>query len=238
MQIKTAVALSCVLTVAMPRPGLAADPATDAMQAAYAPYRVALFRTNSGAQRESALALATASQAWQAVVDRFAAQPPAPYDRDAQFAATLARVGAVYARASVQIDEQHLGEAHETLEQARELVAQLRRRNGVQVYSDHMNAYHAEMEQLLAAGPQELAAPKGWMWLMARVGTLDYLARRLRSEAPADLLAQPDFPPLLQALEASVADLRAAALEGNLAATRQAMGQLKAPYSKLFLKFG
>lgn len=59
-------------------PALAADPVTDAMQAAYAPYRAALFRTNSKAQLESEQAVAQAHQAWKAISERFAGKPPAP----------------------------------------------------------------------------------------------------------------------------------------------------------------
>ena len=46
----------------------AADALTDAMQAAYGPYRVVLFRTNSKAQAESEQAMAQARQAWAAIV--------------------------------------------------------------------------------------------------------------------------------------------------------------------------
>ena len=41
-----------------------ADPVTDAMQIAYAPYRNALFRTNSNAQAESQHAIEQAQQSW------------------------------------------------------------------------------------------------------------------------------------------------------------------------------
>ncbi len=57
---------------------------TDAMQAAYAPYRDVLFRTNSKAQAESEQALAQARRAWADIVARFAKQPPAPYAKRSQ----------------------------------------------------------------------------------------------------------------------------------------------------------
>ena len=221
---------------ALPAP--AADAVTDAIQSAYVPYRAALFRTNSKAQLESEQAIAQAQQAWKSISERFAAKPPPPYDRDPQFADSLARVAAVYERSAQQIRDKQLPQAHETLEQARDLVAELRRRNDVVVFSDHMNAYHAEMEHLLEPASAALAAPHDWMALMGRVGVLDYLARRLRSEAPAALLRDADFTPLLAAVEASVASLRAAALSQDAAAVRAAIGKLKGPYSRMFLKYG
>jgi hypothetical protein len=219
-------------------PAHAADPVTDAMQAAYAPYRAALFRTNSKAQPESEQAIAQAQQAWKAISERFAGKPSAPYDRDPEFAKSLAQVAAVYERAAQQIGDRRLADAHETLEQVRDLIAGLRRRNDVVVFSDHMNAYHAEMEHVLQQAQQVTGSSRDLMLLMARVGTLEYLARRLRSEASAALLREPDFQPLLDTVEASVAALRAAVLSQDAAAIRAAIDKLKGPYSRMFLKFG
>jgi len=101
------------------------------------------------------------------------ARPPAPCDRDPGFAATLKQVDDVYAKAQGQVADKRMVDAHATLEEARDLMADLRRRNGVIVCSDHMNVYHEEMEQVL-----------------------------------------------------------------NEAAVRDALGRLKSPYSRLFVKFG
>ena len=219
-------------------PAFPADPVTDAMQAAYAPYRATLFRTNSKAQLESEQAIAQAQRAWKAISERFAAKPPAPYERDAEFATSLTQVAAVYVRAAQQAGDRRLAEAHATLEQARDLMADLRRRNDVVVFSDHMNAYHAEMEHVLEQGPQALASSQDLMLLMGHVGALEYLSRRLRTEAPSALLREPEFPPLLEAVEASVAALRSAVLRLDAAAARAAIGRLEGPYSRMFLKFG
>ncbi len=233
--LELAVALSCVLTA----PGVcAADAITDAMQAAYAPYRAALFRTNSKAQAESEKAIADAQQSWQRLISRFAAKPFAPYDRDAEFSATLNAVNQVYAKAQQQIAKQQLSEAHETLEAARDLMAQLRQRNNVVIFSDHMNAYHAEMEHVLQQGAQLASAPQGMMLLMARAGVLEYLAGRLHSEAPAAWQADADFNAMHKAVQASVVALRSGLLSQDTSAVRQALEKLKAPYSRMFLKFG
>jgi hypothetical protein len=216
----------------------AADEATDAMNAAYAPYRAALFRTNSKAQVESEQAIVSTRRAWQAVIDRYAGKPPLPYDRDADFASTLAKVAAVYEQAEREIREQQLPQAHETLEHARDLLSALRQRNGVIAYSDHMNAYHAAMEQILTAGPKLLSGPQGAIQLLPAVGVLEYLASRLRSDAPTALQRDAEFVSSVQAVEASVAVLRTAALSQDVAALRQALGALKGPYSRMFLKFG
>ncbi len=226
------------LTAALSLSAQAADAVTDAMQLAYAPYRAALFRTNGKSQAEAQQALAQARQAWAGVVERFAAKPPAPYDRDADFAATLGQVRAVYDKAAAEIDAGKLPEAHETLEAARDLMAALRQRNGVVVFSDAMNAYHAEMEHLLVGGHPLLAGPQGLQMLAAQSGVLDYLARQLRSQAPAALLRNTEFEALLKEVEVSVQNLKKAALDQDATAIKAAMSKLKPAYSRLFLKFG
>jgi hypothetical protein len=236
---KTIFRLSALtLAAALSLSAEAADAVTDAMQAAYAPYRAALFRTNGKSQPEAQAALVQAQQAWRNVADRFGAKPPAPYDRDAEFARTLTQVAAVYDKAAGEVGAGKLPEAHETLEAARDLMAALRQRNGVVVFSDPMNAYHAEMEHLLVEGPKLLAGPQGVALLTAQVGVLEYLARQLRAQAPAALLPNAEFETLLKDVEASVQNVKKAALSQDAAAIKDAMGKVKAPYSKLFLKFG
>lgn len=217
---------------------LAGDAVTDAVQSAYGPYRTALFRTNSNSQPEAAQAIAQAQQAWKSVSDRFGANPPVPYDRDPQFSRTLAQVAAVYAKAATEVAAGKLAPAHETLEDARDLIAAMRQRNGVVVFSDHMNAYHAQMEHVLMQGPKQLASAQGMPELVGQLGVLDYLARQLRAQAPESLRQNAEFDTLLKDVEASVSAAYKAGLAQDANALKGAIGKLKVPYSKLFLKFG
>ena len=216
----------------------AMDAFTDSMIQAYAPYRVALFKTNGNSQAESAQAMTQAQQSWNQLRSQFAAKPPAPYDRDAGFAASLDAVAKVYTQASGQIAANQLTAAHETLEAARDIMAELRRRNQVIVFSDHMNAYHAEMEEVLINGPKILAQPNGLLQLTAMAGALDYLSKKLTQEAPAGLAKDPEFDALVKPVQKSVADLQAALFTQDAQKVKEAMGKVKQPYSKFFLKFG
>lgn len=222
----------------LPLPSLSADAATDAMQAAYAPYRAALFRTNGKSQVEAEQALVQAQQAWQALIRQYAAKPPPPYERDPKFSDTLTQVAVVYERAAVDVRANQLPAAHEKLEAVRDLLAELRHRNNVVVFSDAMNAYHAEMEHALGDGAKGIGSESAWMALAARVGVLDYLADRLRNDAPAALGGDTDFEALLKAVQNSVASLRSAVLARDEEAVREALGKLKGPYSRLFIKYG
>ena len=216
----------------------AADPLTDAIQRAYAPYRAALFKTNSGSATEAAAALGQASEAWNGVRQRYGQQPPLPYAADTALPATFEAVSNAYQTATQQVSAGQLPEAHETLEAVREHLAQLRQRNQVIVFSDHMNAYHAEMEHVLAHGKAWLAEPQGLQRVAAAAGVLAYLARQVREQAPPDVRQQAGYQPLLDAFLASVDALEQATRQADVAAIQQAIGGLKAPYSKLFVKFG
>lgn len=216
----------------------AADPVTEALQSANAPYRMALFKTNSNSQSESLQALLQAQAAWDKLAQQFAAKVPAPYDRDDAFGASVAAVTKVYAKAVAETNAGDLKGAHNTLEEARDIMSELRKRNQVVVFSDHMNAYHEVMEHLMTGGVETLAKPQGMQMATLQVGALRYTAERLRTQASATLLQNAEFTALLQAVQQSVTQLEAAVLNQDSAAIKDAIGKLKGPYSKLFAKFG
>ncbi len=228
---------SAVMTLALSG-AFAADPFTDAAQKAYAPYRAALFKTNSNSQPEAQAAMQQAQQSWAQIVAQFATKAPAPYDRDTRFAATLADVASVYAQAATEVSQNQLPQAHETLEKVRELLADLRHRNQIIVYSDHMNAYHSAMEHVLNEGEKLLVQPDGVLKLTAQAGVLVYLSEKLSAEAPAEYRKNEEFVTLAKAQKKSVDDLQAALFAQDAKAAKEALGKLKGPYSKMFLKFG
>jgi hypothetical protein len=216
----------------------AADPVTEMMQTANAPYRMALYKTNGKVQEEAQQAVQQAQAAWGKLASQFAAKPAAPYDRDAGFAASVMEVNQVYEQAVQQVNAGQLAQAHHTLERVRDVMADMRQRNGVVVYSDHMNAYHAQMEMIVVHGAETLAQPKGMLLMTGQVGALGYLVKQLGLQAPASLKKNDEFNGLLKAVEQSVSTLDAAVMNQDMAAAKEAASKLKGPYSKLFAKFG
>jgi len=209
----------------------AADPVTDLMQKAYGPYRAALFKTNNNAPEESRQAVAQAQLGWNQIAVLFGSKPPVPYAGDTEFANSLAEVNKVYVKAAQEIEKGQLTEAHETLEHARDVMAEMRRRNQVVVYSDHMNAYHAQMELVMIDGEKTLAGPNGMLQMTIQVGALEFLAGRLKSEAPPEYIKNEEFNALYKAVDKSVADLKTALFSQD-AAGRQcevANGRFGAP---------
>jgi hypothetical protein len=219
----------------------ATDPVTQALQSAYGPYRVVLFKTGSGSQAEARQAMDMASKAWQQVVAQYAGKPGATYENDPHFKSALEDVSKVYTQAAGEIAQNQLGKAHGTLEEVREITADLRQRNQVVTFSDHMNAYHAQMERLIEHGSETLASQAGtagMLELAGQVGVLDYLAARLEKQASDTLRGQAEFAELLKAVQNSVAALKSAVRAQDAAAVQSAIAGLKKPYSKMFVKFG
>lgn len=223
---------------ALPLSALAADALTEALQKAYPPLRAALVKTNGKSQAEALAVLDQAREAWARAASQYGVRPPVPYDRDAQLAATFTTIDKAFAKATGEVEKGALNKAHATLELIRDELAELRRRNGVIVFSDHMNAYHAEMEDVIEDGVALLAKPDGKLRLMARVGVLDYLAKRLGSEAAPEQGKNAEFAELLKGVTKSVANLEAALLADDENTVKEALKALKKPYSLMFLKFG
>lgn len=197
------------------------------MRAAYGDYRTALFATNSGKAEPSAKAVAAFEAAWAPLA---AGGVPPQYADDPAYAGTMRAVSEIAAAAGSEIAAGNLAEAHETLEGIREEIADLHARNGIINISDRMNAYHARMEHVIGMDTGDATE------VAYQAVILGYLIEEVIANPPAD--ADASFDELSAAVTASVAAVRSAAESGDAAAVKAAVGGLKAPYSKLFLKFG
>jgi hypothetical protein len=217
-----------------------AGPVTDFESAygeMYAGYRSALFATNSGSAEKSAAALQGLEQKWTALTATYGDAPPPQYEADPKWGETIASVTGSITKAREAVARGQLPESHETLEHVREAFGALHARNGIETFSDRMNAYHAEMEQTLGLDLTVLDAPAK-QTLLEHAAVLAYLAQNVLSAPPANAEGNADYASLSAAMQASVDQLVAAARAGDDAAIKAAVGGLKVPYSKFFLKFG
>jgi hypothetical protein len=200
------------------------------LRAAYAPYRNALFQTNKKDKAASEGALKKFSSDWTALAARWGKEPPPQYVDDARFASTLAV-------AHVAIAKGDLADAHEILERIRDLLGDLRSRNGIVTFSDRTNAYHQAMEHTLMK-PYGGCDAKGLGELREDASALAYLFRQLETHAPVYFTGENEFSQTLSGVKVSVENLLSAARSADPVAVRQAVQKLKQPYSALFLKFG
>jgi hypothetical protein len=156
---------------------------------------------------------------------------------DGKFASTLADVTSVTGNAQGAISKGDLADAHEILERIRDLLGNLRSRNGVVTFSDRMNAYHEAMEHILTK-PYGGYDAKGLGDLREDASVLAYLFRQLETHPPAHVTGSAAFSQAMGSVKTSVEDLLSAARTADPGAVRQAVQKLKQPYSVLFLKFG
>jgi hypothetical protein len=204
---------------------------------AYASYRAALFQTNKSDKAATEAALDIFSGKWTALTAKWGKAPPPQYIDDRKFGEDLAAIAAITKAARDEATKGELAKSHETLEKIRDLLSDLRERNGVTTFSDRMNAYHAMMEVVVGKS-YDAFSTKGLGEVREDAAVLASLFAAVAAKPPADAAGRADYAPALVAIKASVEALLAAARAGDGAATKKAIEGLKRPYSMFFLKFG
>jgi hypothetical protein len=201
----------------------------------YGQYRVSLFQTNSGEQQASNDAVTTLEQSWSSLTDAYADAPPPQYEDDPLWSDTITEVTRLVDLAQDEIAAGALPTAHETLELVRDQIGDLHRRNGIELFSDRMNAYHEEMEHILE---MSLAEPEAVDMVREQAAILEHLADDVLLTPPPEAFENPEYEELSSAFRASVQKMVDAGRLGDQDALQAALAGLKPIYSKFFLKFG
>lgn len=203
----------------------------------YATYRSALFSTNQKDKAASERDGAALASGWNGLVIKWAKAAPPQYSDDPTFAPTLLAAAQTIAAANQKIAGGDLADAHDALEKIRDELGGLRQRNNITVFSDRMNEFHEEMEQILKLGrsdPDAATLAK----LRGQTAVLRHLGLRLGAAPPPEAKTSAEFQHGLRGVMESVDALVSAVASGEPAVIRSALDGLKKPYAKLFLKFG
>ena len=203
----------------------------------YQTYRAALFQTNTGQAEPSAKALAAFADKWDALRQTFEQTPPPHYADDAQWGAVIGAINDDLTKAQSLVASGDLPGAHEALEDVRDTFWALHKRNSVETFSDRMNAYHAEMEHVLAMDLANLDSTTQTA-LVERAAVMAYLAADLLAQPPVEAAGNAEFGKLAAQFRGSVEQFQTAARTGAPGAIRAAVDNLKKPYAVFFLKFG
>ncbi|WP_114007728.1 hypothetical protein [Cohaesibacter intestini] len=206
---------------------------------AYAPYRVALFKSNQNDAEATKMAIGKFLKIWDGTILTSYTTAPARYEGEANWSKTLTDIKAIAVKADAATKEGKVAEAHEILEAIRDELDGLRDRNGIRVFSSYINAYHSEMEHLLNVKlSKESWSPKLAGDIHEQLGVLAYLAKDITAHVPVAYQDQDAFKALLNGLHQSINGLRAALDDNDPMAVAKAIKSLKPAYAKLFLKFG
>jgi predicted S18 family serine protease len=205
--------------------------AEDGITNAYAEYRKALFQTNQNNKAATEAALSAFRLKWQALAIDWKKAAPPQYADDPQFLEVIEKVSTLANDAASQAAENNLAKSHDTLEGIRDLLGELRRRNGIINFSDRMNSYHAHMEHILEHNYSSLAQ------LSEDAAALAFLAADIKKNRPkgVDNLV---FDEVMKEIDTSIDTLRKAARSGDADAIEKARKGLKSPYSRMFIRFG
>ena len=213
----------------------AAARADDMFEPVRAPYRAALIATKSPEPGAAVEALGELDVALWAIV-RGQAAADGPYGRDPQFRGDLERMVGIAAIAGAEYQADLAAASHATLEEFREVLAELRERNGVVHLSDRITHFHSAMEAFVgvAQGAATAMTPEQLTEARRRFGAMRDAWAGVRAVEPTD--GQWDL--LAARLETQFGATEAALGAGNAAAVAAAAPRIKQRYMALFKEFG
>ena len=119
-----------------------------ALSDAYGHYREAFFYLRRGNAMTAAFELESMAQKWQAIEASFSTQPPPIYAGDAKWSTTLTEVGGMTRKALTLASEGEAEPAYDLLKPLRSMLTELRSRNGVTLFRDHVEAANRAFRQL------------------------------------------------------------------------------------------
>ncbi|WP_163339389.1 hypothetical protein [Desulfopila sp. IMCC35008] len=209
------------------------------VEKAYAVYRKALFQTNKNDAVKSGNANNIFIQQWHQVRKTYGSNPPEVFSSDPKWESTLSNIEGIAQKSAAQIQNGNLAEAHEILEGIRDELTDLRKRNSVIVFSDHVNNYHEVMERLLVGGYTPDKINEGALReIRGQLAVLDYLGDAIKENAPARYKEDQQYQKLEKGLLGSLKALDKALESGDPATISKSVKMLKPAYAKLFVNFG
>ncbi len=188
-------------------------------------------------------ALVGCADGWGQMVERWSAKPPPLYQDDDRFAQELMSVADLAAQALRDIDAvgpgTPLGRVQADLQPLRWLLGEMRRHNGLESYTDILDAFDEKLAETLDAefdGP-DIPADQARQ-LTEQAGVLDYLAEKLEKRAPARLAEAAEFQDMAEELLRQVRGLRIALVGNQRGAVMAALADLRRHFDRFYLLYG
>lgn len=209
------------------------------MDRAYGSFRSAYWYTRTGNLGVAAIEMMTFDQTWASLREAYEASPPETYADDPEWRETLAEIEATNNRALELLNAGDQATAYETIAGLQRLFAELRARNGVVSYSDHVNGYDAVIKRLSAFRAWDKVLDDDDWHEMARLADEagDAIAA-LESNAPEALRDNPDFLRTLENNKDALARYREHVADRNERGAKGSIRDLRSAYGLLFLKYG
>ena len=207
---------------------------------AWGHYRQAVFYGRSGNVAVAALALDEFVAKWSALTARFGDDPPDAFAGDRAWKDTLDSIGAIARQGLEQLDAGDVESAGQTLAPIRGIAGDLRRRNGVTVYSDEIDELSAAMDVLARYRREieDLGNPEDLALVTRQASVVAYLFDKCNAQASAAVKGDPEFRRLIEGARESMDKLWASLRSGDIRLYRIGIGELRSYERILFLRFG
>jgi hypothetical protein len=212
----------------------------DALEAALGHWRAASWYARTGNSAVAALEAEEFRTRWRALAAQFAT-PPAPFGRDPAWSETLRRIEDAASSAADALGRDDAAAAARALRQIGQALSDLRARNGVVSFSDHVAKYRDAVDRLSELSLDDQLDP-------ARISALRGMTERtaeavaaLEQNVPGRWRSDPAMDGLLRQNRDGVAALAAALARPDLPSTLEIVGLIgvvRANYNLLFLRFG
>lgn len=212
----------------------------DAFADAYRHYRQAVFYGRSGNVAVAALELDEFVAKWSAVVERFGATPPDAFADDGAWRETLDSIGTAARRGLEHLDAGDAEAARQVLDPVRGIAGDLRRRNGVAVFSDDVDELSAAMTILARYRREieELSEPNVVARVAKQAAIVAYLFEKCDMRAPEAVRRDPEFRRLIDGANESMGKLWTSLKTGDMRLYRIGIGEVHSYERILYLRFG
>ncbi len=115
---------------------------------AYAAYRSASSYLRTGNPGIAFLELSDASDVWAKITRKYAAAPPRPYKKDTHFGETLSRIAKALNKGRDLAEGGDAKASLKTIRPVRDLIYDMRKRNGIRLYADCVTELNRAMEPI------------------------------------------------------------------------------------------
>ncbi len=237
--IATVLTAVCVIFAPASKAG-EADAFHGALIAAYGHYKEAQFYARRGNAMSAAFELEALQDKWRGLAKRYAGQPPAPYANDGQWRRTIDDVARRTDQALGAATAGDANSAWEQLKPIRGLITDLRRRNRVVLFSDHVDAASRAFRHLFQfrRQPPDFGNPAQVADLKARVAAAIAAYKNCRDKAPPDIAGNAQFQRLLTDSLFYMGRINVAIKEQNALSVVNILRRVVSSDNLLWMRFG
>jgi hypothetical protein len=212
----------------------------EASAKAYAPYRSAMSYLKTGNPGLAALALDATAARWATLCDRFRDRPPGAFAKDPDWQASLDGITGRIADARAKLEAGDAKGARTALAPVRADLGDLRRRNGIETFSDRIDAFSAAMDAIWVhrRNPPDMTDPEALAALAEQAAALRRALEHVAAEPPEKTAADLQFQRLVAGALGSIATIDRAIEAGNSALLISALREIHSSEQLLWMNFG